>query len=160
SALLIYHFVTVFGLILLWISLLVFFIGFQYQKNNTYFLKNKTGKISLFKKVFFLPYLFVYWFFWRFFRKNRITIEVIPNLYVSSKLSQKDFEHFQTENTIIVYDLSAELEEINIIKSNHNYHFVPFLDVGTYDLKTTQNLVNQISDRYNQISKNEKILIH
>lgn len=160
-ALIIQQFVTDFGFIFLWISLMNFVIGFHYQKNKTRFLKDKFGTIPLLKKLFYLPYLIVYWFFWKFFRKNKIPVELISGLYVSSRLNQSDLNEFnKDECNIIVYDLSAELEEIKELKVNKKYHSVPFLDIGTFDLITTQNLVNQIFIEYKQRKSNDKILIH
>lgn len=145
------------GLILLWPGFMILVIGYQYQKNNIFFLKNKAGNIPWFKKIFYAPYLLIYQLFWKFLRKNRTPLEVIPGLYISSRPDLKDF---QADKTTIVYDLSAEIEELPAIKDKATYHSVPFLDIGTLDIQKTQKLVSRITEQYQQLPPDGKILIH
>ena len=147
-------------LTLCWIALVMIVVGFQYQKNKVNFIKDKNGNISIFKKIFYFPYQLVYLFFWKFFRKKKTPTEILPNVFVSSRLSKKDFFEFKLHSKIIVYDLVAELEEVKMIRRNSDYHFVPFLDVGNFDLSSTKNLVSEISTKIKNLNENQKILIH
>lgn len=153
-------FFSEYWLLLLWPAIIMFFIGYYYQKNNVYFLKDKTGNIPLFKKIFFAPYQFLYWIFWNFLRKNKNPIEILPHLYISSKPSKKDLKSFEINVNTFVYDLSAEMEEIYEIKEKSTYSCIPFLDIGTFDIEETKKLVEKITENYKHLPKDGKILIH
>lgn len=144
----------------LWITFMTVLIGYQYKKNNTYFLKDKNGNISIFKKIFYAPYLLIYWIFWKFLRKNRKPLEILLNLYISSKPSRKDLFHFNVDKNTFVYDLSAEMEETKALKESTKYQSFPFLDIGGFDLGQTKKLVTEITNHYNTLPENGKILIH
>lgn len=147
-------------LTLLWPALILFLVGYHYQKNNIYFLKDKTGKISFLKKIFFAPYQLMYWIFWRFLRKNKNPIEILPRIYISSKPSKKDLKSFEINATTFVYDLSAEMEEISVLKEKSTYYSIPFLDIGMMGVDQTKRLVEKITENYKYLSKDGKILIH
>ncbi len=147
-------------IILLWPSLILFLIGYHYQKNNVRFLKNTYGNISFYKKVFYFPYLATYWFFWMFFRKNKKTIEILPKIFISSKLDKLEIQNFNLNQNTLVYDFSAELEENSIIKENSQYFSVPILDVGTFEIVDIKKIVLEISENYKQLPSDGKILIH
>lgn len=148
------------GLALLWLALMNMLIGYQYQKNNIFFLKNKTGDIPWMKKIFYFPYLLTYRIFWKFFRKNKTPVEILPNLYISSRPDYKAVKNFELTPTTFVYDVSAEMEELPVIKNTANYRSVPFLDIGTFDIRETQKLVTEITENYKQLPPDGKILIH
>ncbi|CAI8723414.1 phosphatase PAP2 family protein [Chryseobacterium sp. IT-36CA2] len=148
------------GLVLLWSAVMILLIGYHYQKNNIFFLKNKTGDIPWLKKIFYFPYLFMYHIFWKFLRKNRMPVEVIPGLYISSRPDHESLKGFQIDKTTIVYDLSAEMEEPTIIKDKVNYYSFPFLDIGTLDIQETQKLISVITEHYQQLPPDGKILMH
>lgn len=159
-ALLLNEFSGHFGLLLLWPVVMNILIGFHYQKNNVHFLKDKKGDISWFKKVFYLPYLLVYLVFWKFFRKNRIPAEVLPGIYISSRPDAEDLKNFGKPDSIIIYDLSAEMEEISILQKQSAYHSTPFLDIGNMDMDETKKLIVNITENYQTLPEGGKILIH
>ncbi|WP_326980956.1 phosphatase PAP2 family protein [Chryseobacterium sp. MYb264] len=144
----------------LWITFSLTLIGYQYQKNNIHFLKDKNGNISIFKKITYAPYLLMYQAFWRFLRKNKKPIEIVPNIYISSKPSTEDLLYFNVNKNTFVYDLSAEIEEIKSLKDNTKYQSVPFLDIGSFDIDQTRKLVTEITNNYYNLPKDGKILIH
>lgn len=158
--LLLNQFLGSFGLILLWPAMMSFGIGYHYQKNNIYFLKDKTGNIHWIKKIFYFPYLLMYQIFWRFFRKNKIPIEPVSRIYISSKPDQETVKHFKADKYTFVYDLSPEIEETSLLKEQSTYYFHPILDIGSFDPEQTQRLVTQITEQYKQLPENGKILIH
>lgn len=160
TSLLLYKFSDESWLILLWPALVMILIGYHYQKNNIHFLKNNNGYIPFYKKLFYFPYTFIYWIFWKFLRKNKRPLEIVPNLYISSKLSKKDLTHFGINKNTFVYDLAAEMEEGKIIKEKSTYFSVPFLDIGTLDIHQTKKLVTEIVENYHQLPTDGKILIH
>ncbi len=118
AALLLNEFSGKFWLLLLWPALMGLCIGFQYQKNNIYFLKDRKGNISWIKKIFYAPYLFIYWIFWKFFRKNKTPVEILPGIYISSRPDAEILKNFGITDISSVYDLSAEMEEIRVLKNN------------------------------------------
>ncbi|MFC3159381.1 Protein-tyrosine phosphatase [Chryseobacterium arachidis] len=144
----------------LWITFSIALIGYQYQKNNVHFLKDKNGNIPVSKKIFYVPYLLIYWTFWKFLRKNKKPIEIVHNIYISSKPSKKDLIGFNVNKNTFVYDLSAEIEETKQLKENTRYHSLPFLDIGSFDIDETRKLVTEISNIYHNLPKDGKILIH
>ncbi|MGG5210905.1 phosphatase PAP2 family protein [Chryseobacterium sp. MIQD13] len=147
-------------LILLWPALMSMIIGYHYQKNHTHFLKDKNGRISLAKKSFYMPYLIIYWLFWKFLRKNRKPLEILPRIYISSRPGSEDLHYFQTNNPVLVYDLSAEIEEIQELRQKTSYHSVPFLDIGTFDMNETKKLITEITENYKKLPADGKIFIH
>lgn len=148
------------GLILLWPAAMAIIIGYHYQKNNIHFLKDRNGKISLWKKIFYAPYLMVYWIFWKFLRKNKRPLEIAPCIYISSRPGRDDVHYFGTGRDILVYDLSAEIEEIPDLQKKCSYHSVSFLDIGTLDIEETKKLVNEITENYRKLPEEGKIFIH
>jgi membrane-associated phospholipid phosphatase len=115
-----------------WEALAVFIVAgsdeSQYRasipKKQHLFLKDQNGNIPWFKKVLYAPYLLIYWVFWKFFRKNKIPVEILPGLYISSRPDAEDLKNFGNIDSLKVYDLSAEMEEISMIKEHLNYHSV------------------------------------
>ncbi|MEE6127841.1 phosphatase PAP2/dual specificity phosphatase family protein [Chryseobacterium arthrosphaerae] len=160
AALLLNEFSGKFWLSLLWPALMSLWVGFQYQKNNIYFLKDRKGNISWIKKVFYAPYLFIYWIFWKFFRKNKIPVEILPGIYISSRPDAEVLHNFGITDIHSVYDLSAEMEEIQTLKKQSIYHSVPFLDIGYLEVSTVKKLITDITKSYTQLPENRKILIH
>lgn len=160
AALLLNEFSGKFWLSLLWPALMSLWVGFQYQKNNIYFLKDRKGNISWIKKVFYAPYLFIYWIFWKFFRKNKIPVEILPGIYISSRPDAEVLHNFGITDIHSVYDLSAEIEEIQALKKKPIYHSVPFLDIGYLEVSTVKKLITDITKSYTQLPENRKILIH
>ena len=159
-SLVVFEFYHASGLILLWPALVLFLVGYHYQKNSIYFLKNNQGTISWYKKIVYFPYIGLYWLFWKFLRKNKKPIELIPKLYVSSRLDQLEFQDFKGNQNTLVYDFSAELEENNAIKGNSVYHAVPLLDIGAFDTIEIKRIVLEIITHYKELPKDGKILIH
>lgn len=159
-AILINQFLGKAGLIMLWPGFMILLIGYHYQKNDISFLKNKAGNIPWFKKIFYFPYLLLYRIFWQFFRKNKTPVEVVPRLYISSRPDHKSLKDFKPDKTTLVYDVSAEMEELSLIKDKTTYHSFPFLDIGTFDTKETKKLVSEITVHYRHLPSDGKILIH
>jgi membrane-associated phospholipid phosphatase/protein-tyrosine phosphatase len=147
-------------LILLWPTLMLFQIGYHYQKNNVHFLKDKFGTIIWYKKVLYFPYLATYWFFWKYFRKNKTPIEILPKMYLSSKLDMAEIQIFNTNKNTLVYDFSAELEEHYSIKNKCQYFTVPLLDIGAFDSVEIKKIVSEITSNYKHLPEDGKILIH
>jgi len=146
--------------ITLWITLITFTVGYHYQKNNIYFLKDKNGNISVLKKIVYAPYLLMYWFFWKLLRKNKNPIQILPNVYISSKPGKKDLIHFNVNKNTFIYDLSAEMEGTKPLKENAKYRSFPFLDIGSFDVNETRKLVTEIIGNYHHLPKDGKIMIH
>lgn len=147
-------------LILLWPAGMSIIIGYHYQKNNIHFLKDKNGSISLWKKVFYAPYLMMYRSFWKFLRKNKKPVEIAPRIYISSRPGHEDVHYFGIDRDTLIYDLSAEIEETPDLKKKCSYHSVPFLDIGTLDIHETKKLVTEITENYKNLPADGKIFIH
>lgn len=160
TALFLDSFFNHFWLVLLWPALMIIIIGYHYQKNNVHFLKDKKGNISLWRKIFYAPYLIIYRSFWKFFRKNKKPIEILPRICISSRPDSKDLNNFEISSYTLVYDLSAEMEETSALKKDLSYHPFPFLDIGTFDIHETQKLVTEITENYKKLPTDGKILIH
>lgn len=148
-----------FWLLLIWPSFVILTIGFHYQKNNVYFLKNKKGEISVLNFIFYAPYILLYKLSWIFYRKNRLPVEIAPQLFLSSRLSNNDLQKFNHTPTYI-FDLSAEMEENEILINKTNYTFHPILDIGTFNEMQTEYLIATICSIYSKLNPTEKILIH
>jgi protein-tyrosine phosphatase len=147
-------------LILLWPSVMSLIIGYHYQKNTVHFLKDRNGNISLVKKLFFAPYLLVYLIFWKFLRKNKKPLKIASNIYISSRPDNEDLRYFKINRNTLVYDLSAEMEEIAELKNKTLHHSVPFLDIGSLDINETKKLVTDITENYKKLPPDGKIYIH
>ncbi|MFP3597889.1 phosphatase PAP2 family protein [Chryseobacterium sp. SIMBA_029] len=147
-------------LLLLWPALVMLLTGYHYQKNAVHFLKDKNGNIPVWKKIFYAPYQLIYYICWKWLRKNKAPIEIMQKIYISSRLSTADVQQIEINENTFVYDLSAELEETSLIKERSKYYSVPFLDIGTFDVEETKKLVHQITENYQQLPGNGKILIH
>lgn len=154
------EFFGLFWFILIWPALVLFVIGYHYQRNNVDYLKDKSGNIALYKRLFYLPHLIIYWIFWLLLRKNKSPIEILPNVFISSRLSKNDLENFVINNKTIVYDLSAEIEENPKVKEISTYYSAPYLDIGIFDITETEFLITQITENYKQLPEDGKILIH
>jgi len=154
------EFYSSYFLMLLWPSGVLFLIGYYYQKNKVHFLKDRSGSIPWYKKIGYIPYLAVYWFFWKFLRKNKKPIGILEKMYISSKLDRGEVGRFNFNKNTFVYDFSAELEEDRIIREQSQYFSVPLLDIGTFDTHEIKKIVLEISENYKQLPEDGKILIH
>lgn len=159
-SLILYEFYHPFYLILLWPSVILFLVGYHYQKNHVHFLKDRVGSIVWYKKLLYFPYLAIYWFFWKFLRKNKKPIEILSGIYISSKLDTTEIQNFNFNQTDFIYDFSAELEENSILKEGTQYFSVPLLDIGAFDVIEIKRIVLEISENYKQLPPGGKILIH
>ncbi|WP_083535153.1 phosphatase PAP2 family protein [Chryseobacterium kwangjuense] len=160
AALLMNHFHHYSWLLMLWPALMFILIGNHYQKNNVYFLKDKKGNIPSGKKIFYAPYILIYHIFWKFLRKNKKPLEIAPRIYISSRPDRKDLFNFEINNDTLVYDLSAEMEELPDLRNKSSYHSFPFLDIGTFDIGETQELIREITENYKKLPADGKIFIH
>ncbi|WP_157845042.1 phosphatase PAP2 family protein [Chryseobacterium indologenes] len=160
AALLLYKNFGSTGLLVLWPSLMSIIIGYHYQKSAANFLKDKNGSIPFLRKVFYAPYLLVYWILWRFFRKNKRPLLIVPGIYISSRPGHNNLPCFTISNHTIIYDLAAEMEEISEWKKLPDYHSVPFLDIGTPDMKRIRTLVTEITEHYTKLPEGGQIIIH
>lgn len=159
-SLLLNQFFGAFWLILIWPAIVMFIVGYHYQKNNIYFLKDKSGQIAFYKKLFYFPYIFIYRILWIYLRKNQIPLEILPQVFISSRLSNSDLKNFPVDRHTFVYDLSAEIEEHTKIRDETIYFCVPYLDIASFDLKETENLITKIAQNHKQLQDGGKILIH
>lgn len=153
---LIYCFVAV------WVSIMVFMVGLQYQYNRHHFLKDKHGHISILKKIFYFPYQFSYYLIWHFFRKKqeKILLEILPNMFITARLTNKEIIACQISKKDYVYDLSAELEENRIIREQCLYYSFPILDIGVASIVDLENLVSKIAVAYEQRCPETRVIIH
>lgn len=161
TALLIYQYISNFGLWILWISLAVFLVGTAYYNSNPRFLKKEDGSINFFKKIIYFPYLFTYRIIWRFARKNTINpvTEIVPQIFIGAKLNSKQAKAFINEQTYII-DLSAEAEEIDFIRHQSKYFSKPLLDIGSIKDEELETIVYLLKEIHSNIKPDEKIFIH
>jgi hypothetical protein len=161
TALLIYQYISNFGLWILWISLAVFLVGTAYYNSNPRFLKKEDGSINFFKKIIYSPYLFTYRTIWRFARKNTINpvTEIVPQIFIGAKLNAKQAKAFINEQTYII-DLSAEAEEIDFIRHQSKYFSKPLLDIGSIKDEELETIVHLLKEIHSNIKPDEKIFIH
>ncbi|RZJ35972.1 MAG: phosphatase PAP2 family protein [Chryseobacterium sp.] len=159
-SLLLAQFYGMFWLALLWPALVMMIVGYQYQKNHVGFLKDQSGKIAFYKRIFYLPYLIIYWILVISLRKNRRPVEILPRLFISSRLDINDLKYFKPDERTTVYDLSAEIEENPEIRKTAEYFSFPYLDIGTFDIAETRKLVTHITEKYSRLPDDGKILIH
>ncbi len=161
-ALLIYHYFSNFGLLILWISTTLFLVGLAYLHSNAKFIKRANGTISIINKIIYFPYIIVYKIIWKYFRKNskHPIIEILPQVFVGARLSSKDVIDLSIDASMTVIDLSAELEENKIIRKNCRYFSFPLLDIGAINQKEIEEILDLVSEKYTNIKLDEKIYIH
>lgn len=149
------------NIILFFPSLTFFLIGKAYIENNSSFIK-KEGKITLYNKIIYFPYLFCYNILWKFFRKYEENPwkEIAPDIFIGSKLNDRQVKEFISDKKIIIIDLSAEAEENRILKEKGEYYSFPLLDICNFNEKIFLSALEFILGEYKNLGKNEKIYIH
>ncbi len=149
------------NIILFFPSLTFFLIGKAYIENNSSFVK-KEGKITLYNKIIYFPYLFCYNILWKFFRKYEENPwkEIAPDIFIGSKLNDRQVKEFISDKKIIIIDLSAEAEENRILKEKGEYYSFPLLDICNFNEKIFLSALEFILGEYKNLGKNEKIYIH
>ncbi len=160
TSLLLSEFYSLYWLVLTWFVVVIFLIGLHYEKNNVHFLKDQQGIIKWYKKVFYFPYLAIYWFFWKFLRTVKKPIAVLPKMYISSRLGKKEIQYFKFDANTFVYDFSAELEEHKWIKDQSPYIAFPLLDIGGISTSKIRNIIIEISEKYHTLTNDGRIVIH
>jgi protein-tyrosine phosphatase len=160
AALLIQH-TTNYGLLLLWICIVLFLVGCAYMNSNSRFLKTKDGSITILNKIIFFPYLFMYKIIWLFCRKksSHPVSEIIPQVYVGARLNSKQASSFINERTYVI-DLCAEAEENKYTRQKSQYFSFPLLDIGSVKKDELETLSNLLTSIYGSIKPDEKIFIH
>jgi len=148
--------------LLFWISLVCFAVGRSYFINNPNFLKNEKGQISSFKKVFYAPYQLAYWLIWRFARRknNPLFIEILPRCYVGPRASTADLKAFGLDKRLIIFDLSAELEEVTALQEKGYYCSFPLLDIAAIAIEDAERIRSVLETSYQKLQKDENIIIH
>ncbi len=149
------------SMILFFPSLTFFLIGKAYVENNSNFIK-KEGKITLYNKIIYFPYLFCYNILWKFFRKYEENPwkEIAPDIFIGSKLNDTQVKEFISDKKIIIIDLSAEAEENMLLKEKGEYYSFPLLDICNFNEEIFLSALNFILGEYKNLGKNEKIYIH
>lgn len=150
------------SIILFFPSLTFFLIGKAYIENNSSFIK-KEGKITLYNKIIYFPYLFCYNILWKYFRKyeNEPWKEIAPDIFIGSKLNNKEVEIFLSDKKVIVIDLSAESEENDIFKkASREYYSFPLLDICNFNEDIFLSALELVVEKYKNLKENEKIYIH
>lgn len=162
AALLIYQYISNYGLILLWLSATLLLIGIAYMTSNHRFLKQEDGTVSAFKKIIYLPYILIYKIFRFFFCKNdkHPVTEVYPRIFLGPILSRKQADEFNINDRTIVIDLSAELEENKVIRQEAIYHSFPILDIGVAEKEYIDSILKTLSGLYANMDSDQRIYIH
>lgn len=162
-ALLVYPYSVLSCFLLLWLVLLLFLIGKAYLQSNARFLKYKDGRIPLFKKAVFFPYIWTYKIMRHFFCKNTAhsVVEIFPSLFVGPILTNKQLSNlgFDRQQTVIV-DLSVEVEESSEIRNRYTYYSCPILDIGGIEQKELFTILDKLSTIYDKLHIDEKIYMH
>lgn len=149
------------SIILFFPSLTFFLIGKAYIENNSSFIK-KEAKITLYNKIIYFPYLFCYNILWKFFRKYERNPwkEIVPNVFIGSKLNDRQVKEFILNKKIIIIDLSAEAEENMLLKEKGEYYSFPLLDICNFNEDVFLSALKLVLEKYKNLGKNEKIYIH
>lgn len=145
-----------------WVAFVCFAVGYNYQRGNALFLKDRSGKIPLIKKVFYAPYQFAYWLIWRFFskRNNPPMMEVLPRCYVGPRLKTSELVALGLDRNLVVFDLAAELEEVKLLGSMQKYHSFPLLDIAEIDVQDARVTVAALVSAYRALEAPENMIIH
>ncbi|MFB9077212.1 dual specificity protein phosphatase family protein [Flavobacterium procerum] len=151
----------IYGILSLWISIVLFLIGNAYSNSNSQFLKKKDGSINILNKIVFFPYLITYKIIWLYFRKKseHFASEILPQVYLGARLKSNQATNFIDAKTYVI-DLCAETEENKYVRENANYFSFPFLDIGSIKREEQQIVLNILSSLYETIKPDEKIFIH
>lgn len=149
------------SIILFFLSLTFFLVGKAYVENNSSFVK-KDGKIAFYNKIIYFPYLFCYNILWKFFRKYEKDPwrEISQNVFIGSKLNDKQVKKFISDKKVIIVDLSAEAEENRILKEKGEYYYFPLLDICNFNEDIFLAALEFVLKKYKNLGKNEKIYIH
>ncbi|MDH6310519.1 protein-tyrosine phosphatase/membrane-associated phospholipid phosphatase [Dysgonomonas sp. PFB1-18] len=162
TALLIYQYISGYGLILLWLSITLLLVGVAYVTSNHRFLKREDGTINILKKVIYLPYTAIYKAFRLFFCKNEKhpVTEIYPRVFLGPILNRKQADKFNINDKTIVIDLSAELEENKAIRQKATYYSFPILDIGVAEKEYIDSILKTLSVLYTNMDSDQKIYIH
>lgn len=149
------------SIVLFFPSLTFFLVGKAYIENNPNFIK-KVGKITPYNKIIYFPYLFCYNILWKFFRKYEENPwkEIAPDIFIGSKLNDRQAKEFISDKKIIIVDLSAEAEESKILKEKGEYYSYPLLDICNFNEEMFLSALEFVLKKYKSLGKNEKIYIH
>lgn len=148
---------------LIWISSILALVAKAYCQSNPFFLKDTSGKIMLYKKIFFDPYILSYYMMRLFFCKNSLetVTELLPSVFIGPRLTKKQYESFSLKaQKIHVIDLTAEVEESCWVRNHTHYSCFPMLDVGVRNLVDLETVVLFILDKYKTKQDDEIIYIH
>ena len=149
------------SILLLVPSLSLFLVGKTYIENNPSLIK-KRGHIKFCNKLLYFPYLFCYNILWKYFRKyeGEPWKELVPNLFIGSKLNNEQSKKFGYDKKIIIIDLSVEAEENSVLTKNNEYYSFPFLDICELEETAFLTALELVIKKYNNLEHNEKIYIH
>lgn len=145
-----------------WVGLVCFAIGYNYLRGNTGFLKGHRGRIPLLKKVFYAPYQFAYQLMWRFFRKknNPLLMELLPRCYVGPRLNSSELVALGLDHNLVVFDLAAELEDVQLLGTMEKYYSFPLLDIAEIDVHDAHVVIDAMVTAYRNLDEHENMIIH
>jgi len=149
-------------MLFVWLALVCFAVGYNYLRGCTGFLKDHRGRIPLIKKVFYAPYQFAYRLIWRFFRKknNPPLMEVLPRCYVGPRLNSSELVALGLNRNLVVFDLAAELEEVQLLGTMEKYYSFPLLDIAEIDVHDAHVIINAMVSAYRKLNEHENMIIH
>lgn len=143
---------------LLWCAVTLLLMARVYYQSDAGFLKNNRGGISSWKYILYLPYIQTYWVMW-IFSRNTI-VEIVPGVYVGSRMSRCRAKNFSKLSKVTVFDLSAELPENSYFRKKANYHSVPLLDISSVSQAYISEIVPAILSVLAKRDATGKIYIH
>lgn len=107
-------------------------VGVGYGKvGPTIFLKRGDGRLPLWSYLIFWPYHLLNWVGLGIFRLSggeNAFDEIVPGLYLGSRLTARDGEKLCALGVQSVLDLTSELAEVKVLRTLPGYRCLPLLD--------------------------------
>jgi protein-tyrosine phosphatase len=96
-----------------------------------YFFKRRDGRLSLLSYLLFWPYHLLNWISlagWRLMSKEAAFDEIVPGLFLGSRLGGSDGLRLQQRGVVSVLDLTCEFSEERCLRQAPAYLCIPLLD--------------------------------
>ena len=148
--------VTTFWLSLIIVTMGLAFIGASFGYAFVFpriFLKKQNGELSALSYILFWPYhglnLLTLLMLRRWTRENAFD-EVVPGLYLGSRLLQSDEKIINDLNIFSVLDLTCEFSEVEFLRKDAHYLCIPLLDSLAPSLEQLELGVGWIGNKINE----------
>lgn len=87
-------------------------------------------------------------------------MELLPRCYVGPRLNSSELVALGLDRNLVVFDLAAELEDVQLLGTMEKYYSFPLLDIAEIDVHDAHVVIDAMVTAYRNLDEHENMIIH